>query len=83
VRTREKRFPYQSGVVRVTVAKLSVTVSVCVAVIGHTNVEKVWTPSVRTPDCRVLLFGLQRKSPRREVVRILQREKVWIPTPPE
>jgi hypothetical protein len=41
---------------------------------------KTWTAFGITPDCPVLLFGLQRKSPRRDVVRILQREKKTFPT---
>jgi hypothetical protein len=42
LRTREKRFPVQSGVVGVNIAKaISVTALVCVAVIGNTNVTKV------------------------------------------
>jgi hypothetical protein len=56
-RTREKRFPVESGVVGVTAAKLSPTVGVCAAVIVNTNVTKVWTAVGMTTDCQVL-FGL-------------------------
>jgi hypothetical protein len=77
-RTRENRLPVQSGIVNVNISgaiKISQIVGVCVAVIGNTNVTKVWTQSGMTKDCPVLLFGIQRKSSRRDVVRILQREK--------
>jgi hypothetical protein len=74
-RTRENDSRGQSGVVGVNSAKASVTVGVCVAVIGNTNATKAWTSIGRTIDCFVLLFGLQCKSPRWDVVRILQREK--------
>jgi hypothetical protein len=77
-RTREQCVPAQSCVVGVTVIvaiKVGETVGVCVAVIANTNVTKVWTPVPTIHDCPVLLFGLQRKSARRDVVRILQREK--------
>jgi hypothetical protein len=81
-RTREKRFPVQSGVVSVTAAKrLSEIVGVCVAAIVNSNViTKLWTESGITQDCLVHLFGLQRKSPRREVVWIPQREKKTLQT---
>jgi hypothetical protein len=70
-RTREKRFPAQSGVVGVSLAKvISETVGVCVAVIGNNNVKKAWTVVGTTNDCPVLLFGLQRKSLCRDVVSI-------------
>jgi hypothetical protein len=66
----------ESGVVGVSVAKGSATAGVCVAVIENSNViPKEWTRFGITPDCPLLGFGLQRKSPRRDVVRILQREK--------
>jgi hypothetical protein len=56
LRTREKRRPVQSGVVRVNDAKvLSATVSACVAVIGNTNVTKVWTPIGITNDSQSFL----------------------------
>jgi hypothetical protein len=38
IRTRENRLPVQSGVVGVSVAKESVTVGFCVAVLENTNV---------------------------------------------
>jgi hypothetical protein len=38
----------------------------------------VWTEI--TFDCPVILFGVQRKSPRRDVVRIRQREKETLQT---
>jgi hypothetical protein len=81
LRTRENRVISQSGVVRVSVAKvISVTVSVCVAVIVNSNViTKLCTVNGTTKDCAAFLFGLQRKSPRRDVVRILQREKETLP----
>jgi hypothetical protein len=80
-RTREKRGRVQSGVVRVTVAKVaSVAVTLSVAAIGNINVAKVWTGVETTIDCVVLLFSLQRKSPRRDFVRILQREKETLHT---
>jgi hypothetical protein len=80
-RTREKRFPVQSGVVGVVLAKaVSVTIGGCAAVIPNTNVTKVWTAFGITIDCVVPFFGLQRKSPRREVVRILQCEKETLQT---
>jgi hypothetical protein len=75
VRTRENSHAVQVGVVRVRVVKRTVTVGVCVAVIGNTNVTKAWTPLGATPDCFVLPFGHQRKFPRREIARILQRKK--------
>jgi hypothetical protein len=68
-------FPVQAGVVRVRVAKATETAGVCVAVIGDTNVTKVWTPRGITPDCCILQFGLQRKFPRQDIVPILQRKK--------
>jgi hypothetical protein len=74
-RTRENDKLVQFGVVGVRAAKGSVTVGVCAAVIGNSHSIKVWTPFGITRDCLVLLFRLQRKSPRRDVVRILQREK--------
>jgi hypothetical protein len=80
-RTREKHSPVQSGVVRVNGAKAeSPTVRVCIAVIANTNVMKVGGPFGPTIDCLVLLFGLQRKSPRRVVARILQHEKETLQT---
>jgi hypothetical protein len=74
-RTRENRLPAQSGVVGVSVAKGSVTADVCVAVIGNNHATKVWTASGTTKDCLVFVCGNQRKSARRDVVRIRQREK--------
>jgi hypothetical protein len=77
VRTRENDILFQSGVVGVTSAKLSVTVGVCVAIVENTDVTttpEAWTESGNTPDCLVLPFDLQRKSLRRDAVRILQRE---------
>jgi hypothetical protein len=48
--------------------------------IGNTNVTWEGTPSGYTTACDGLLFGLQRKSPGRDFVRILQREKkFWRP----
>jgi heme exporter protein D len=81
-RTREKCVPSQSGVVGVTFAKvLSVTVGVCIAVSFNTETaRKVWTAAGITTDCLVLHFLLQRKTPRRDVVRILQREKETLQT---
>jgi hypothetical protein len=80
-RTRENDFPVQFGVVDVRLAKGSG--SVYVAVIGNINVRtsftpsstKKWTSIETTPNSLMLLFSLQWKFPRREVVRILQREK--------
>jgi hypothetical protein len=81
LRTREKRLPVQSGVVGVTAAKIArATVSACIAVIVNTNVIKACAPAGTTTDCQVLLFGLQRKPPRREVARILQPEKETLQT---
>jgi hypothetical protein len=67
--TRENDFPVQSGVVGVRDAKGSGTVGVCVAVIKNRNVTatKAWTSFWVTTDSLVLLLGLQRKSPRRDV----------------
>jgi hypothetical protein len=45
---------------------------VCVAVVVNTN---VCAPRGIIFDCFVLLFGFQRKFPRREIVRILQRKE--------
>jgi hypothetical protein len=72
--TREKDNLIQSGVIRVSDAKASATVNICVAVIGNSNVIKVWTSFGITNDCPILHFVLQRKSPRPDIVRILQRE---------
>jgi hypothetical protein len=68
-RTRENSAPAQAGVVRVSVAKFTPTAGFCAAVIGNTNVTKLWTPRGITIDCSVLRVGLQRKSPRRENAR--------------
>jgi hypothetical protein len=58
-RTRENRFPVQSGVVRVTVAKaVNGTARVCVAFIANSNDITVWTAVAVTIDCQVVLFGL-------------------------
>jgi hypothetical protein len=74
-RTRNKRSPVQSDVVDVTRAKAVFrNVSVCFAIIGNTNVTQAWTAFGTRIDCLVLLLGHQRKSRRREVVRIVQRE---------
>jgi hypothetical protein len=72
VPTRENEIRVQSGVGGVRVDEASATVGVCVAVIGNTHVTipKDWTASGITIDCVVLLSGLRRKSPRRDVVRI-------------
>jgi hypothetical protein len=70
-RTRENDAVGQSGVVGGRDAKKNETVGVCVALIVNTNVTttpKAWTPFGITPDGRVLPFGPQRKSPRRDVV---------------
>jgi hypothetical protein len=52
---------------------------VTVAVIGNSEIimarTKAWIVLGITTDRPVLHFGLQRKPPRRDVVRILQREK--------
>jgi hypothetical protein len=64
-RTREKRvltwISVQSGVVGVTVAKeFSVTVGVLVAVIGNTNVTKVWTPvGITTAEILIVLSDVR------------------------
>jgi hypothetical protein len=79
--TREKRVPGQSGVVGVIHAKASATVGVCVAfILNSKTTSKEWAPVGFTTDCLVLLFGHQRKCPRRQVVRILQREKETVQT---
>jgi hypothetical protein len=58
-RTRENRFPVQSGVVRPTVAKaVNGTARVCVAFIANSNIITVWTAVAVTIDCQVVLFGL-------------------------
>jgi hypothetical protein len=81
LRTREKRLPDLSGVVGVIVVKVaSEAVGACVAVIVNPNVPKDWTFLGITTDYHVILSGLQRKSPRRDVVRILQREKETLHT---
>jgi hypothetical protein len=80
LRIREKSCPGQAGVVRVREAKISGTVGISVAVPGNPDVIKGWTPRGMTPDCKVLLFCLQRKFSRWEVVRILQREKKTLQT---
>jgi hypothetical protein len=74
-RTRENDLLGQSGVVDVRAAQMSVTVSVCVAVIINKNAIEIWITIGTILDCLVLVFGLQRKFLRRNVVRILQREK--------
>jgi hypothetical protein len=74
-RTRENRVPVQFGVVGVTVANVSPTVGVCVAVIVNTNASQSWASMGRRIDCVVSYDGFQCKSLRRDVVRILQREK--------
>jgi hypothetical protein len=56
------------------------TFRVCVVVIGKQNVTKEWTEVVTTNVCLPLLFGLQRKCPERDVVRILQCEKETLQT---
>jgi hypothetical protein len=82
LQTHENGAPVQSGIVGVIVAKPSPTTGVCVAVIANINVTitKAWTLTGITIDCPVLHFGLQRKSPRRDVVRILHREKKTLQT---
>jgi hypothetical protein len=61
--------------VGVSVAKVeSVTLGVCVAVLGNKDVIKPWTKSAITIDCPVRLFGVHCKPPRRDVVRSLERE---------
>jgi hypothetical protein len=84
LQTRENLPPIPAGVVRVTVAKRTVTAEkvtagtdgVSVAVIENTHViTKGRTYLGITIDCFVLLFGLQRKFSRREILRILQRKK--------
>jgi hypothetical protein len=80
-RTREKRLSVQIAVVDVTLAEVrSATVGVCVALIENTHVINVWTPVLTTTYCLVPLFGFQVKSPRPDVVRILQREKKTLQT---
>jgi hypothetical protein len=65
------------GVVDVTQTKdVSPTLGVCVAVIGN---NKECAPVGITFDCSVLPLGLQSKSPRRDIVRILQRENKTLP----
>jgi hypothetical protein len=54
-----------AGVDRVSVAKVTATAGVCVAVIGNTKATKVWTRLGISMECFVLLFGLQRKFPLR------------------
>jgi hypothetical protein len=76
-RTRENDLPVQPGVVGVRVAKLS-GAGICVAAIVNPNVNsatKTWTKFGITTDRPFLRFSFQRKSPCRDVVRILHREK--------
>jgi hypothetical protein len=80
LRTCENDSPAKSSVVGVSGAKGSPTEGVCVAVTANKNVRKVWTASGITIDCPMLLFGLQCKSPGRDVVGILQREKKTLQT---
>jgi hypothetical protein len=80
LRTREKRIPVQSGVVGVTGINNAGLFGVPVAAIESSNVIKVWTPFGTTQDCLAILFGLQGKSPRWDVMRILQREKETLQT---
>jgi hypothetical protein len=75
LRACENRVLLQSDVIAVNDPKRSETSGASIALIGNINVTKVWTQSGITPDCPPLHFGLQPKSPRRDVVRILQREK--------
>jgi hypothetical protein len=44
LQTRENSSPIHARVVRVRDAKATETDSVCVAVIGYSNIRKVWTP---------------------------------------
>jgi hypothetical protein len=73
-RIRENDVLVQSGVVDVNIAKGSLTLFVCVAVIPHSKTTKAWTVFGITYDCQVRLFALQPKYPRRDVVQIFQRE---------
>jgi hypothetical protein len=74
-RTRENRFPVQAGVIRVTATQITETAVAYVAVVGNAKVTEVWTVPGNILDCSVLRFGLQRKCPRQEIMRILQCEK--------
>jgi hypothetical protein len=71
----------ESGVVRTFAvtpvsANVSPTASVCVAVIGNINaITKYWTQFGITNDCQLLPFRRQREFPRRDAVRIPQREE--------
>jgi hypothetical protein len=85
-RTREKSTALHSGVVGVNKAKvLSRAVGISVTVIRNSNVRsitiaKAWTPSIIATDCLVLPLKLQWKSPRGDVVGILQGKKETLPT---
>jgi hypothetical protein len=61
----------------VSAISVSVTESVLVAVIQHNNViaAKTWSLSEVAVDCLALLVRLQREFPRRNAVRIPQREE--------
>jgi hypothetical protein len=71
-RTRENSFPIQAGVGRVNAAKGTATVGVTA---NKNAIAKDWADRGITNDCSLLRFALQRKFPRREIVRILQRKK--------
>jgi hypothetical protein len=76
LRTRENDVSVQSGLVDVRDAKVSFIAGVPVAIIANNHVtSKDWTPFGITLVCVLLLLGPQRKPPRRDAVRILQREK--------
>jgi hypothetical protein len=79
--TRENDHIVQFGVVGVSIVKVNVTAGICIAVIVNMNViPKVRTPFEIIKDCPVLFFGRQGKSPRWDVVRILQRENNTLQT---
>jgi hypothetical protein len=81
LRTRENDMRLQSGVVGLMIAKENVALGACFAVIGNSNpTTKPWTVSGITTDGVLLLFSHQRKSRRRDVVRILQRDKETLQT---
>jgi hypothetical protein len=56
----------------------SESLPICIAVVENGNVTETWTQVRTTTDC--IPVGFHRKSPRRDVVRILQREKETLQT---
>jgi hypothetical protein len=82
-RSRQNGLPGQSGVVAVTLANARHIEWFCVAVIENSNVidtTKSRAALGTTTDCLEFSSGPQRESPRREVLRILQRENKGLET---